>query len=558
MTAHPAPLNPWRALCVLCIANFVILLDTTIVNTALPNIMSTLHVGIDQALWVLNGFLLAFASLLIFFGRLGDVLGPRRMFVIGLLVFTAASVLCGLSQSPAELVAARVLQGIGAATLVPQALVLISALFQPDRRGAAFGIFTAVAGLASVSGPNLGGFLITEFGWRSVFYINLPVGLIGLALARRFVPDIRLARTHRFDIVGVLLASLGLLGIVFSLVESQHDAPTTVVTIAVLATALLVLFLMWERRQPEPLLPVALFSDRNFSIATLITAITSFSLYGFLLVFAVETQSALGMSPLVSGAAALPMTLTLSSLAPAAGRLSDRVGGRVLLIVGLALYALGVLAVAFVATGTSRADAFVLPLVLVGAGMGLALAPTTAEAMRGVSPQRAGAASGVLNTARQVGAVLGAAVIGAVLQNRLAASLYQQAQQRVVQLPQAARESYLTGFARAGAHSPQWGSGRDAGVTPPANMTPDAALRFTRLAHEAFSQGFVSAARPTLSVVAALLLLGCLLATFLVRRTPMAARLANPDESHQTDGSSARAARTAGTSRSSTHRNTAG
>src|SRR5262245_2753798 len=163
-------IRPWRALLVLCIANFLVLLDTTIVNTAAPDIMGSLDVGISEILWVLNGYLLAFASLLIVFGRLGDMVGPRTLFVLGLGVFTIASVQCGLSETAGQLIAARVLQGIGAAMLSPQAIVLISAIFPAHRRGAAFGIFTAVAGIAAVSGPTLGGLLVTELGWQSVFY----------------------------------------------------------------------------------------------------------------------------------------------------------------------------------------------------------------------------------------------------------------------------------------------------------------------------------------------------------------------------------------------------
>lgn len=401
--------RPWRALAVLCIANFLVLLDTTIVNTAAPNLMSTLDVGLDELLWVLNGYLLAFASLLIVFGRLGDMVGPRPLFLAGLGLFTLASLLCGLAQSAELLIGARVLQGIGAAMLSPQALVLISAIFPADRRGAAFGIFTAVAGIAAVSGPTLGGLLVTEFGWQSVFYLNVPVGLAGIVLAVKMVPDLRPGRRHRFDIVGVLLATAALLAFVYGLVE-DHSA-----VVFIGSAVLLVLFLVWEKHQPEPLVPFRLYRNRNYTIATAITLIVSFSISGFLLVYVIETQTLLGMSPLASGVSGLPWTLTLSALAPVAGRLADRVGGRVLLIVGLAAYAAGVLGIALVSTGSSTAATFIVPLVVIGIGQGLAIAPATTEAMRDIAPELAGAASGVLNTARHVGTALGAAVVGALL-----------------------------------------------------------------------------------------------------------------------------------------------
>ena len=407
--------NPWPALAVLCLANFLILLDTTIVNTAAPDMMRGLGAGIGEILWVLNGYLLAFASLLIVFGRLGDLVGPRLVFVAGLGLFTVASVLCAVSGSPEALIAARVVQGVAAAALVPQALVLISAIFPADRRGAAFGIFTAVAGVAAVSGPTLGGFLVTEMGWQSIFYLNVPVGLAGLLLALWLVPDLRPGRRHRFDLVGVLLATAGLVAVVYPLIEWRRGQWGLLAA----GLVLLALFAVWERRAAEPLVPLDLFGDRNYAIATLVTFIVSFSLYGLLLVYVLETQNVLGMSPLRSGVSALPWTLSLGALAPLAGRFADRIGGRILLVAGLAIYAVGLLGVAYVPTATSTAATFVLPLILVGVGMGMTIAPATTEAMRYVAPERSGAASGVLNTARQAGAAVGAAVTGAVLQSQL-------------------------------------------------------------------------------------------------------------------------------------------
>ncbi|GAA2597094.1 MFS transporter [Actinomadura fulvescens] len=516
--------SPWRALLVLCVANFLILLDTTIVTTAAPEIMRTLDAGIDEMLWVLNAYLLTFASLLIVCGRLGDVAGPRTVFAWGLVIFTVASLLCAVAQTPEQLVAARVGQGLGAAALVPQALVLITVLFPADRRGAAFGVFTATAGIAAVSGPTLGGFLITATGWESIFYLNVPVGLAGLVLAFRFVPDLRPARAHSFDVVGVTLATAGLVGIVYGLVEGQrHDwgpvaGPVTIPRVFAAAVAVLAAFVLWERRQPEPLVPGRLFRDRNFGLATCITLVTSFSLYGLLLVFVIETQTLLGMSPLRSGVAALPLTLSLSAVAPVAGRLADRVGGRYPLAAGLVLYAAGVLGLAFVPTTSSTGTTFILPMLLVGLGMGLTIAPATTEAMRSVEPRLAGAASGVLNTARQLGAALGAAVIGAVLQNRLVEALHREAAERAGRLPPSARASYLSGFDEAAAAGLHLGRGQHGGVGASEDLPPGLAERFAALVREAFGQGFVAATRPTLSVVAVVLVAGAVAAVFVERR----------------------------------------
>jgi EmrB/QacA subfamily drug resistance transporter len=420
--------RPWAALLVLCLANFLILLDTSIVNTAAPDMMRAMNVGIDTILWVLNGYLLAFASLLIVFGRLGDLLGARAVFIGGLVVFSAASLCCGVAGSPGQLVAARVAQGIGAAALLPQALVLIAGVFPPRRRGAAFGAFTAVAGIAAVSGPTLGGVLVGGPGWQWIFYVNVPVGFAGVLLALRFVPDLRSRRAARFDTVGVLLASVGLTGLVYGLIEGQRyhwgrvAGAVGIPGILVASLVLLALFLAWEARHPDPLVPLSLLRQRNFAAGALITVGTSFALYGFLLVFVIQTQTLLGMTALRSGLTALPWTVTLCVVAPVAGRLTDRIGGRALLVAGLAGYAAGILGVALLATRPRGAGEFVVPLILIGIGMGASIAPTTTVAMRDIAAAQTGAASGVLNTARQVGAALGAAIVGAVLQNRLAAT----------------------------------------------------------------------------------------------------------------------------------------
>jgi len=532
MTAQRTRTNPWHILAVLCVANFLILLDTTIVNAALPDVQRSLDAGIDEALWVLNGYLLAFASLLIVFGRLGDAIGPRRVFVAGLGLFTVASALCGVAAGADDLVWARVLQGVGAAALLPQALVLITATFPAHRRGAAFGIFTAVAGVASVSGLVVGGVLVTELGWRSVFFLSVPVGVAGIVAALRLVPAVAPARRHRLDPVGVLLATAGLSGVAYVLVEGpRHDWGTvtglvSIPAVAALAVVCLVLFVLWERRQPEPLLPMGLFRDRNFTIAVAIALVTYFALFGVLLVLTLQLQSMLGMSPAMAGVAGLPLVLALSAVAPLAGRLTDRLGGRTLLVAGLAVYAVGVVMLALLPTTSSTALAFLLPLLVIGIGTGLTIAPSTAEAMGEIAPNQAGAAAGVLNTARQVGAVLGTAVIGAVLQNRLTGALRVEASERVMGLPDPARAPYLLGFDTAAERGLQLGGS----VAVPPDLSPSVAAQFTRLVHDAFGQAFLAAGRPTLFVVAAVLLFGSALAALMPRPTPAPVVLPTPAE----------------------------
>src|SRR5579859_5009217 len=214
--------NPWLALLVLCLGFFVILLDATIVNVAIPTMLQSLRAGLDQILWVVNAYLLTLAVLLVTAGRLGDVFGQRTLFMVGLGLFSVASALCGLAQGPEQLIAARVLQGVGAAVLSPQAMVIVVRIFPAERRGAALGLLSAVTALASVAGPTLGGLIVTYLDWRWIFYVNVPIGLAGMLLALRFVPDLRPGRRHRLDLVGVLLVTAGLFAVIFGLIEGQR------------------------------------------------------------------------------------------------------------------------------------------------------------------------------------------------------------------------------------------------------------------------------------------------------------------------------------------------
>jgi len=437
--------NPWLMLIVLTLGFFMILLDTTIVNVAIPTITADLHASLDQILWVLNAYILVYAVLLITAGRLGDMIGPRRLFMIGLTLFVLASAACGFSQDAHQLIAFRVIQGIGGAILTPQTLTMITSIFPPEKRGAAFGVWGAVAGLAAVAGPTLGGLLTTEISWRAIFYVNLPIGIITMVLAFLFLPELTVHRKHRLDVVGILLASGGLFALVFGLIEGQRfqwgrindfgafsigSLQASVISIpTILAAAVIVLavFIFWEARQEEPLLPLSLFRDRNFSVANSVSAIITFAMFGMFLPLTIFLQSVLGLDALHAGFVFAPMTLTSALVAPWAGRLVDRIGGKWIQTFGLAMFAAGFGTVIAVASLDSTGLTFTIPLILAGIGMGCTFAPLTTMAMMGVPPTQAGAASGFLNTTRQVGGSIGLAVIGAVLQYRLANELRDQA-----------------------------------------------------------------------------------------------------------------------------------
>jgi len=522
--------NPWLVLVFLSLGFFMILLDTTIVNIAIPSIIPALHSSLDQILWVLNAYLLVYAVLLITFGRLGDIVGPRLLFIIGLIIFTAASALCGLAQDGNQLIAARVLQGLGGAILTPQTLGIITLIFPPDRRGAAFGLWGAVAGVAAVAGPTLGGLLVTYVDWRWIFYVNVPVGIIALLGAIFVIPDLRPGRRHRLDIPGVILASAGLFGVIFGLVEGQrYDWGTfwsfiTIPEIIAAGVIVFILFIVYERFQTEPLVPLSLFSNLNFSISIWISAVVAFGLIGFFLPMTIFLQSVLGFSALKAGLTFVPMALVSTVVAPIAGRLSDRLEAKWILFTGLTCFAAGLgLAVTLISLHATQAT-FWGPAALAGIGLGATFAPLTTVAMRDIRPQVAGAASGVLNTVRQVGAAIGSAVIGAVLQNQLAVQLHDQAVAYSSQVTPAFRSQFIDGFSHAASGGFKVGVGQTGGVQLPAGIPAAVAHSLQVLFKTVFDQAYTNAVRPTLMVSIVVLAVGAVSCLFIERRQKATAR----------------------------------
>jgi EmrB/QacA subfamily drug resistance transporter len=520
--------NRWPILLVTCLGTFMIMLDTTIVYVATPTIVSGLGASLDQLLWIFNGYLLTFAVLLITSGRLADLWGPRNLFVAGLSVFTVASALCGVSQDATQLIAARVLQGVGGALLAPQAVTLLVAIFPPDRRGAAFGINGAVVGLATVTGPVLGGLIVTGLDWRWIFFMNVPVGVLAVAASLLVIPDLRPGVRHRLDLVGVGLASAALFLLVFALVEGQrYDWSPAIRGMIVAGLALLAAFVAWETRQAEPLIPLRLFRGRDFSLMSWTGAAMQFAMQGIFVPVTIYTQSVLGMTPLQSGLTMAPMSLVAGVVAPFAGRLADRVGGKFLLMAGLAIFGCGAAWVGLSAGTGSRALDFLLPFVVTGIGMGLVFAPMMSVAMRRIVPRDAAAASGVLSTTRQMGSVLGIAVAGAVLQAQLAVALRDRALTASAQLPAGARPGFVDGFARAARAGLEVGRGQDGGARLPAGLPADLRGQVLALAHDVFVNGYVAAMRPTVMLAVAVLgvaSLSCLLVAG--RRRPAVEKVA--------------------------------
>ncbi len=407
--------GPW-ALATLCVAFFMVILDTTIVNVALPSIGRGLGSGVTGLQWVVDGYTLVFAALLLAGGSACDRLGARRVFLVGLAAFTAGSGLCSLSPGIGALVAARLVQGVGAAMVLPASLALITSGFaDPKARARAIGVWAAVAGGATAVGPVAGGLLVQLAGWRSIFLVNVPVGAIGLLLGARFVVETA-RRSRRFDLPGQALAAGALVALTLALVEAGSlgwGSPFVlgaVAAAAVLGTG----FFAVESGASEPMLPRRLFASARFSAATLVGLVLNFGIYGQVFVLSLYFQDSRHYSALGTGIALLPFAAMTVAGPVAVGRLTARVGPRAPMVAGQLFAALGSGLLAF--AGPHSAYGFLAwGLVALGAGMALTMPSMTAAVVQSAPGDLAGVASGVLNTARQVGGAIGVALLGSLV-----------------------------------------------------------------------------------------------------------------------------------------------
>ncbi|SOE50398.1 drug resistance transporter, EmrB/QacA subfamily [Streptomyces sp. OV198] len=500
--------NPWAILITLSLGFFMTLLDLTIVNIAIPDMGQDLDASLDEILWVVNAYTLALAVLMITAGRLGDLRGKRNLFLAGVALFTLASLACGLARNPAQLIAFRAVQGLGAALLMPQTLSIIAEVFPADRRGAAMGVWGVVAGVSGALGPIIGGALITHLDWRWIFFVNLPLGVVVLGLAAAVIPGSRRTVRHRFDTLGVLLASGALFCLAFGLTEGQrYDWNAWIWSLFGAAALLFAAFLGHERGQQgdEPLVPFSLFKDRNFTLINFVGVTVSFGIVGMFLPLTIYLQSVLGYSALKSGLVLLPLALGSFVTAGPAGVLADKIGGKFILMTGLLAWTAALVWIVAAADVGSSWTAVAFPLFLAGLGAGCTFAPMATEVMRNVPAKLSGAASGVNNALRQVGSVLAGAVVGAVLQARLASSLTDQARQRAGQLPAAYRDGFVGGISQAGTDV----NARQAARLPE-GLPHDIAERMRALGAQVFGHGFVHAMGPAVLVSAAVLLTGAL------------------------------------------------
>ena len=397
------------------VALFMTTLDNLVVTTALPVIHRDLHASLSGLEWTVNAYTLTFAVLLLPGAALGDRFGRRRMFVLGLGIFTLASAAAALAPNIEFLIAARALQGLGGAIVTPLTLTILSAAVSAERRGLVLGAWGGISGLAVAIGPLVGGAVVEGISWQWIFWLNVPIGLVLIPLAALRLRESR-GPNDKLDLPGLGLASVGLLGIVWGLVRANQvgwTSPETILTIGG-GVVVLALFVLWELRAPEPMLPLRFFRNRTFAAANAASWLMFFGMFGSIFLLAQFFQVIQGYSPLQAGLRILPWTAMPIIVAPIAGALSDRIGGGRIMAVGLSLQAAGLAWIATVSTPTVPYGELVIPFILSGVGMALYFAPVANVVLSAVRPQEEGQASGSLNAIRELGGVFGVAVLAAI------------------------------------------------------------------------------------------------------------------------------------------------
>jgi len=414
MTHKQSGIPIWT-LAITSAALFMVSLDNLVVSTALPVIRRELHASISQLEWTVNAYTLTFAVLLLTGAALGDRFGRRRVFSLGLLLFTGASALAAVSTSATMLDVARAVQGVGAAIVFPLTLTILSAAVPAERRGVALGIWGGIGGLAVAFGPLVGGAVVSGISWHWIFWLNVPIGIVLAPLAWR-----RLEETYGadapLDLPGLALVSTGLLGIVWGLVRGNAHGWTSagIVVPMALGALLVAAFVAWELRTPAPMLPMRFFRDRTFTLANVSSLLMSFGMFGSIFWLVQYFQTVQGYSPLQSGLRILPWTAMPMIVAPIAGAVSDRIGGQRLMAIGLALQGVGLLWIAAVSAPTTPYLSLVAPFTISGIGMGLFFAPVANVVLGSVRSEEQGKASGANNAIRELGGVFGVAVLASV------------------------------------------------------------------------------------------------------------------------------------------------
>jgi EmrB/QacA subfamily drug resistance transporter len=489
----------WWTLGAMCFALFMIMLDNTVVNVALPSIQRSLHASLSSLEWTVNAYTLTFAVLLVTGGRLGDIFGRRLLFLFGVVVFGLSSIAIGFAADDTALVAFRAVQGVGAAFMMPATLSLITQAFPPHQRGMAIGTWAGVSAMALAIGPVLGGFLTEQVSWRAIFFINPPIAIGAVAVtlfATRESRDETVSRS--VDFPGIAAITAGLTALVLALVEGNrwHWGSTRVVSLLAVAVVGLVGFVVIERRSKAPMVDFGFFRSRSFLGANVVAFIVSFAMLAMFFFMALYMQNILHYSPLQAGVRFLPSTVVIIVMGPLAGRLTDRIGPRPLMTVGLVVVA----AALFIQSRITIHSGYGLLLpgfILMGIGMGMVMSPMSTAAMNAVDRTKAGVASGVLSMSRMVGGTFGIAVMGALI----SAIGRSQIDQKLPHLPAATRETIVNSLGSGGA------------------QVAHASGQIATTVREAF----VSALATGLTIGAGVTLCGAVIAWALIQRAPTGA-----------------------------------
>lgn len=500
--AQQAGRAKWLTLGAMCFALFMMMLDNTVVNVALPTMQATFNATTASLEWIVNGYTLALAVLMVTMGKLGDIFGRKRLFLIGLTLFTAASLASGVAPNLGTLVLFRVVQGIGGAIMTPGTLSIITATFHGKERAQAIGIWAGISGLALALGPVVGGALVEYVNWQAIFFINLPIGVVAFVVAARVVAESRDPNAARaVDYLGVATLSAGLFALTLALIEGQGWGWGSGRILGLFAAAVvaLALFVVVENRQAHPMVRFGIFRSRAFLAANVITLVQTFGMFGTIFFLTLYMQNILGYSAIQSGLRLLPMSGAVVFAAPLAGRLVGRIGARPVVFTGLVAVGTGLLLAALRLTPTAAYTVLLPSFLLIGAGIGLSMSPLSAVAMGAVSPSQAGLASGVLGMTRQLGGVFGVALLGAIFANRAQTRVADAA--AALPVPEAVRAQIVTGA----------GLGRSGGALAGAN--PDLLARV----REAVLGGVVGGVADAMLVGALAAFIGAALALTLRR-----------------------------------------
>ncbi|MCQ4625141.1 DHA2 family efflux MFS transporter permease subunit [Corynebacterium sp. CCUG 69979] len=443
--------SPWPALWSMMLGFFMILVDSTIVAVAIPAIAGSLDASYNEVIWVNSAYLLAYAVPLLITGRLGDRFGPRRLYLTGLALFTVSSLVCGMAGavgSVGVLIAARAFQGLGGAMLSPQTMSVMIRTFAPNERGTAMGLWGGTAGVATVAGPLLGGFLVDLGGWEWIFYVNVPVGIIGLILAWKHVPRLELT-ARSFDWLGVALSAAGMFCLIFGIQEGANfNWDIRVVGLIATGAVLLVAFVWWQTRTSrDALVPLSLFDDRNFALASLTIATVGFAVSTFTIPWMIYVQSVKVLTPTQAALLILPSGVVSGALSGFIGKLTNTRDPKPIVITGLSVTALSMVAAAGITQPSISSAWMLLISVFYGLGNSMMWGPLSMIATRNLDPRLAGAGSSVYNTVRQVGAVIGSASVAAMMSAQLAARVGDGDSTFAGPLPEPLHEPFATAMA---------------------------------------------------------------------------------------------------------------